>query len=129
MLSHAETDPPTTVTGPVEPGTLDEDRPLQSASAGVRVQRMREAWIAVVSVVVVTAYVTILGAPLLIYANGLGLPGAVPATLIPLVVLIADGSRRTRRVLIAWREASDRQGELLKSRAIGKADGSGQAAA
>ena len=58
---------------------------------------------------VVTAYVMIIGLPLILFAQGSDIPWAVAATVIPLVVLIADGTNRTRRVLMARRATAERQ--------------------
>jgi len=70
---------------------------------------MNQLGTAVISVVVVTAYVMIIGLPLILFAQGSDIPWAVAATVIPLVVLIADGTNRTRRVLMARRATAERQ--------------------
>jgi hypothetical protein len=70
---------------------------------------MNQLGTTVISVIVVTAYVMIIGLPLILFAQGSDIPWAMAATVIPLIVLIADGTNRTRRILMARRATAERQ--------------------
>ena len=78
-------------------------------TAGETPRRVRWGPVVILGLTGVTAYVMLIGLPLIVYAQGSGIPWAEVATVIPLIVLIADGSNRTRRILTARRASAERQ--------------------